>query len=239
MIEVGDVIAEAMHSEPRLGQILPLDEKVERCEKTFLTSKSFLRAVDSITYQTNGKVYGIMQPQTILSRASEDLRDELVEQKNSCSYGYQQLAGACTEVKSVCTSNFKIEEDHEFPICAQTFPNIIERIEVFLTCFEKFQFRASFSNVCLIRQREIEVQPISVIRMPLAEADFRLTIKERRKCICQTQMFKHLDKYKRYGSKMRIIYNNMMTFNIEQDRDAAIICSTLEDESTQCTADKV
>ncbi|XP_023722660.1 uncharacterized protein LOC111872733 [Cryptotermes secundus] len=236
LLEVGSAVAEAMHSEPQLGHVLPITNKIESFEHTYLSSKDFRNKIHSVVYTKDGYVQGVMQPNLILNDRNKDSRDELLMRSNKHDI---HTATKSVMVKSVQMSKFNIEKDCKFPINAQNYPNIIETIESSLNCFEKFQFRASFSNVSFIRQREIEPQNPIVTRMLSAEAIENLKHQRFRKCICQTQLYKHLDKYKRFGSMMRLLYNNMLTFNKSQIYHTALQCEIKEAKSTQCAVRKV
>lgn len=97
--------------------------------------------------------------------------------------------------------NFRVEESASFPISREQAEPFFQKLDSLLTCDEKFSFRAAFSNVSYAcDSTEVEEKP-GGCKQPDAKNIWH------RHCICQTDMYKNFNRYRRFGRVMRQAYN--------------------------------
>lgn len=99
------------------------------------------------------------------------------------------------------SGNFRVEENANFPISREQAEPFFQKLESLLTCDENFSFRAAFSNVSYAcDSTEVEVIP-GECKQPDAKHIWQ------RHCICQTDIYKNFNRYRRFGRVMRQAYN--------------------------------
>lgn len=183
-IELAIDVVEIAAANPQMGEILPQDNEPPAEEPE---NQCF--SIDVWTQR--GYIGNIHHPRETASSIS-----------NPCFVSQDEVGlDSFQTIKAKVASDFKIENAPPFPLNYEQFPNIIDEIEGYLSCFEKLNFRLAFSNMktepyCRIKETRESSSEVKEERIAP------------RACVCETRIFKNTKVLQREGKMGRFIFNH-------------------------------
>lgn len=114
-------------------------------------------------------------------------------------------------IKLITKSNFRLEDEHFFPLSFIRYPHVIERIEHYLHCTDKLMFRASFSNVSQNANGQNCIpRAVHELRDPSIWLGLE-RVRGPQHCICKTEFFQNINAVRKFAPTMRAIYSHHIT----------------------------
>jgi hypothetical protein len=141
VVDLAITAIEAMDAEPDLAEVLPVEEDFEDYAHARAVSKT--SQIRNLSVEDKDQVIGMYYRDTILVLDTDE-RQETLPLSLDC---YRKHVKCDTPVKQTRKTGFRIEEQVDFPLSRNQFPNLLDRIETYLTCSDIFKFRCAFSNV--------------------------------------------------------------------------------------------
>jgi hypothetical protein len=226
IIKISGIIAEAMNADPLLSEVLPVTtEEMERFDHDKRTySREAEIAIHAVRYNMGGRNLATYVPYTVFDKETNLRSEKLIGGSNTIAKSRKIGRDRKAPIKTTTLSKLKIEDEEIFFFDINCHSEVIRRIESFLTCKERFNLRAAFTNVS--SDKPISRRSLQTTHH-IAEIERQDTYMIERRCICQTELYNSINSIRHYGSMMRVIYNNNMTFRQRDpfDVECELFCS--------------